>query len=135
MQPILGSTELALLGWSVLLVLLQVVLQASLASLEAGLPYALSARDDGRQPQGVLAGRAARALRNLLETYPLFVALALALIATGKTGGAGAIGAQVWFWARVLYIPVYLAGIPVVRTLVWAASIVGLLLMLYALWR
>ncbi len=60
METVLASTELALLRWSVLLVLAQIVLQGSSASLELGLRYAMSPRDEGRQPGGVLAGRAAR---------------------------------------------------------------------------
>ncbi len=61
------------------------------------------------------------------------MALALALAVTGKTGGLGATGAQVWFWARVVYVPIYAAGIPYLRTLVWTISAIGLILMLIAL--
>ena len=74
-----------------------------------------------------------RALKNLLETYPAFIALALALVVTGKTGGIGATGAWLWLLARVVYVVLYAAGIPVVRTLVWIASILGLVLMLIRL--
>ena len=77
--------------------------------------------------------RLLRALRNFLETYPAFIALALALVVTGKAGGLGATGAWLWLLARVLYVALYAAGIPLVRTLVWAASIVGLVLMLVRL--
>ena len=79
------------------------------------------------ESRSVIAGRLARALNNLLETYPAFVALALGLIVAGKTGGLGATGAWVWIVARVLYVFIYAAGIPVVRTLVWLVSIVGCL--------
>ena len=124
------STEMTLLGWSVVLLLVQVVLHASSAAMDLGLPYLLTPRDEARQPKSVIAGRFSRALWNLLETYPGFVALALALEVSGQSGGLGATGAQIWFWARVVYIPVYAFGIPVLRTLVWAASVVGLVLML-----
>ena len=49
---------------------------------------------------------------------------------TDRTGGIGAIGAWLWFGARIAYIPLYLFGIKYVRSLCWMASILGLLLML-----
>jgi uncharacterized MAPEG superfamily protein len=127
------STEIVLLAWSVVLLLVQIVLQASATAPELGLPYLLTARDEGRTAKGIYAGRFARALQNLLETYPAFVALALALVVTGKTGGLGAVGAHLWFWMRVVYVPAYAFGIPVVRTLIFTVSLVGLILMLIAL--
>ena len=132
MEAAVGSTELSVLGWSVVLLLLQVVAQATAAS-DLGPTYLLSPRDEYRESSSVIAGRLTRALNNLLETYPAFVALALGLIVAGKTGGLGATGAWVWIVARVLYVFIYATGIPVVRTLVWLASIIGLLLMLIRL--
>jgi uncharacterized MAPEG superfamily protein len=125
--------ELKLLGWSVVLVLLHIILQAASSSSELGLPYAMSSRDEGRQPRSLYAGRTSRALRNLLETYPVFVGLALALVISGKAGGVGEIGAEIYLAARVLYLIVYAAGVSVVRTLLWAASILGLIIMLVRL--
>ena len=61
------------------------------------------------------------------------MALALALVVTGKTGGIGATGAWLYLIARVVYVVLYASGIPVVRTLVWVASIIGLVLMLVRL--
>src|SRR3954452_15495755 len=122
--------ELKLLGWSVVVLLLHVVLQAASSSSELGLPYAMSPRDEGRQPRSVYAGRTRRALANLLETYPAFVGLALALVISGKAGGVGAIGAEIYLAARVLYLIVYAAGVSVVRTLFWSLSIFGLIMML-----
>ena len=122
----------AVLGWSVVLLLVQVVLQAS-AGLDLGPRYLFSPRDEKRESKVVVAGRLQRALRNFLETYPAFVALALALVVTGKAGGLGATGAWLWLVARVLYVAIYAAGIPVIRTIVWFASIIGLVLMLVQL--
>ena len=95
--------------------------------------YLVGARDEKRLSRNLVAARLLRALRNFLETYPAFIALALALVVTGKAGGLGATGAWLWLLARVLYVALYAAGIPLVRTLVWAASIVGLVLMLVRL--
>ncbi len=80
-----------------------------------------------------MAGRAQRALDNLKESYPAFIALALALAVSGRTGGLGATGAMLWFVARVVYHPLYLFGVPYVRSFAWIASMLGLLLMLIRL--
>ncbi|MEQ1951683.1 MAPEG family protein [Mesorhizobium yinganensis] len=131
MEPVAAaaSTEITVLTWSVVLLLVQVIVQAT-ATYDLGPKYLFSPRDEGRVSRSVVAGRLGRALRNLLETYPAFIALALMLVITGKAGGLGATGAWLWLAARVVYVIIYAAGVPVVRTLVWLVSIVGLLLML-----
>ena len=40
------------------------------------------------------------------------------------------LGAEVFFWSRLVYLVVYYAGIPVLRTAVWGVSIVGLAMMI-----
>jgi uncharacterized MAPEG superfamily protein len=129
MEAAAASTEITVLIWSVVLLLAQIVAQA-LSIYDFGPKYLLGSRDEDRQPKTVIAGRLHRALTNLLETYPAFIALVLALGVTGKTGGIAATGAWVWLAARVVYVPIYAAGIPVLRTLTWCVSIVGLLMML-----
>ena len=111
METAVASTELSLLGWSVILLLLQVVAQATAAS-DLGPTYLFSPRDEQRESKSVIAGRLGRALNNLLETYPAFVALALGLIVTGKTGGLGATGAWIWLIARVVYVSSTPPGFP-----------------------
>lgn len=132
MEEVRASTEIAVLAWSVILLILHVVVQATVSARDTGAPYALGARDEPRDVS-TLAHRLTRTLRNFLETYPAFVALALALAVTGKHGGLGATGALVWFWARVVYVPLYAAGTKGVRTAAWAVSMIGLVLMLVRL--
>ena len=81
----------------------------------------------------VAAGRLDRALKNLLETYPAFIAIVVALVVTGKTGGMAATGAWIWLAARVPYVFLYAGGVRAIRTLAWTVSIVGLVLMLIRL--
>lgn len=126
------STEITVLGWSVVLLIVHIVWQASSATMDTGLGYNMSARDTDRQVS-VISSRLNRALRNFLETYAAFVGLALALHVTGNAGGIGAVGAVLWLLARVAYVPIFAFGIARIRTAVWAASIVGLLLMLIRL--
>ncbi len=123
-------TELLLLGWSTVLLFAHVMLQGQLVTRERGTDWNAGPRDGDEKPLGPLAGRAARALANFQETYPIFVALALGLAVSGRTGGIGAIGAIIWFVARIVYIPLYLFGVKYVRSLCWLVSILGLLLML-----
>ncbi len=127
------STELIVLAWASVLVIVHIAVQAGLAVSEFGLPYALGPQDEERQATGVLAKRAKRAARNLLETFPVFVALSLALVVANKTGGIAATGALIWIWARVAYLAIYLLGIPYVRTLAWVTSLIGLIMMMIKL--
>ena len=129
MEAVAASTEISVLAWSVVLLLAQIVLQASvLGDLTPG--YLFSPRDEERKTNSVLAERLKRALHNLLETYPAFIALVVGLVATGKTGGMAATGALLWIICRVIYLVLYAAGVPIARTLIWHGSILGLLMML-----
>ncbi|KQM24652.1 MULTISPECIES: MAPEG family protein [unclassified Sphingomonas] len=125
--------ELTLLGWSVVLLVIAIMLQGQLATRELGVGWNAGPRDGDQHPTGAMAGRAQRALDNFKETYPAFIALALALAVSGRSGGLGATGALLWFVARIVYHPLYLFGVPYVRSLVWVASMFGLLLMLIRL--
>lgn len=126
------TTEITILGWSVVLLIVHIVVQTLFLVKDAGLGYAMSARD-GNPPLSDITKRLTHGLRNYIETYGAFIGLALALALTGKAGGAGATGAMIWFWARVVYVPVFAAGVPGLRTGVWAVSIVGLVMMLVRL--
>ena len=88
--------------------------------------YLFTSRDKPAAASGLLYGRATRALANYVENFTPFVAVALALIVTQRTGGSGALGATIWILARIVYIPLYLFGVVYARTAVWAISIVGL---------
>ena len=123
-------TEIVMLGVGVVLLLLQLFLQSIPATIEMGGDYKAGPRDEARVLRGVFAGRADRAFRNLLETFPAFAALALALVVTGRNGGLGALGAEVWVAMRILYVPLYFIQIPYLRSLVWFVSIFALVAML-----
>jgi uncharacterized MAPEG superfamily protein len=120
-------SELVCLELSVLLWLAHVLCRLLTARAEFGDAYLFSPRDEEKTPKGVACGRAERALANYVENLVPFVALDLALIATGHTGG---LGAMIWILGRIAYLPIYLAGIVYVRTAAWTISVVGLLMML-----
>lgn len=128
-----ASPFLPMIGWSVVLLMFHVLLQAFTVSAEAskslGASWNAGPRDQGFEPSGKFAGRATRASANFRETYPAFIGLALALALKGDVSAWGMGGAWLWLAGRVIYIPLYLAGIPYIRSLVWLASIAGLLTM------
>lgn len=122
---------MSILLWGVILIIVQIVAQTLVLIRDVGLMGALHSRDDHHAPASTLGGRLGRALRNVLETFPVLIALVVVATAMGKQGNATIIlGAQIWLFARIAYVPIYAAGIPVARTLVWTVSIVGLVLML-----
>ena len=91
----------------------------------------LSNRDNLPEPTP-LGGRAVRAATNTLENFVLFVALALTAHAAGLDNEA-MLGAQIFFWARVVYLPVYWAGITYLRSMIWGVGIAGLAMMLFVI--
>lgn len=125
--------ELKMLAWSVALGLVHVLLGAALVTRQRGLAWNVGARDATLPPPTGVAARVDRALRNFLETFPFFAAAALAVVVLERGDASTALGAQCYFWARLAYVPVYAAGIPYLRTLIWAVSIWGLLQLLWAL--
>jgi uncharacterized MAPEG superfamily protein len=127
------STELEILTWTIVVGLVQVVLATVFSVRERGLPWALSPRDDPGRPLGTAPSRLQRAQTNFLETFPFFAAAVLIADALDVHTTATVVGAHLYLWARVLYIPAYALGIPVARTLIWAASVVGIVLILVAL--
>ena len=123
-------SELTCLELSVLLWVAHILVQFFTTRAEFGDAYLLTPRDTEPVAKGLACGRATRALANYVENYGPFIAMALALIATGQSGGLGAAGATIWLLARIVYLPVYLMGIIYVRTVLWGISVVGLLMML-----
>jgi uncharacterized MAPEG superfamily protein len=124
--------ELMWLLWAVALTVVQMLVAVSGATLQVGLPMLASNRDG----MPVLTGwprRAERAHHNMLESLVLFAALVLVAVVAGKTNATTLLGAQIFFWARVAYAVVYPAGIPWLRTGVWAVSVVGLALIFFQL--
>jgi uncharacterized MAPEG superfamily protein len=123
--------EMALITW---ITLLAAALFRARSWTSPGMRIALGNRDN-LPPVTPFAGRAARTANNTMENFVLFAVIALVAQAAGKTSPQLVRGAEIFFWARVAYVPVYYAGVSYVRTIVWAVSIVGLGSMVVALFR
>lgn len=122
------SIEMTLLIWSTAVAAAYIVVQSAFYRLDHGVIYAGSARDNERAPN-ILNARADKALRNFLETYGLFIALAVATELTGRSDGLTQWGGAIWLAMRVLYLPAYISGIPFLRSGIWMVSAAGLVMM------
>lgn len=124
------SNEVLLLVLSTTLFGSYIAVQSLLYRADVGMMYAATARDDDREP-GLYAKRADRALRNLLETYAVFVALSVATELSGHADWLTFWGGWTWFVARWAYLPLYVFGVFMVRSLVWCVSAIGLAMMFF----
>ena len=127
-----GSIEIRMLCWSVVLGLAQLVIATTLATRDQGLAYNIGPRDSAGPPVTRLTARFERAFGNFRQTFVYFAVAVLVVTALGKNSPASALGAQLYFWSRLAYVPVYAAGITGLRTAIWTASIVGLVMVLLA---
>jgi uncharacterized MAPEG superfamily protein len=120
------TLELKMLVWSAALALVQMIVALVAAIAQVGLLPLIGNREKLPALEG-WAGRAQRAQRNMLENLVVFTALVLVAHLAGKTNAVTALGAQLFFWGRLAYAPVYVIGIPWLRTGLWAISFVGML--------
>jgi len=126
------TTELTMLAWTLVLALVQVFLPILGKTRSYGPKWNAGPRDEQVPPPDAITGRLDRAQRNLYETLPLFIGAVLIAHVADRNGAATALGAQLYFWARVLYVPLYALGIPYIRSLVWGVSLAGLLMIFAA---
>lgn len=100
----------------------------------ARLKLALGSRDV-QPPLSPVGARAERALTNMHEALPVFMAIALLLVVRGVNDGLAIQGAWIFLVSRILYVPAYLAGVFGIRSIIWIVSWVGLVMMIIALIR
>lgn len=124
--------ELTILGWTLVLAIVQILLPAMFRNCETGLAYNASARDEEGPPVGKITGRLMRAQKNLFETLPLFIAAVLIIHVTNSYSETTRLGAMLYLAGRVIYIPLYALGVPYLRSLVWLGSMIGLGLLIAA---
>lgn len=120
------TVEITMLFWASVLGLVQVGAYGIAYVRQEGLQA--TGMQDAPRPAMGFAGRMERALRNFLETFPIFAAVVLAVSMTERTNFWSEIGAQIYFWARLGYLPAYAAGLLWVRTLIWLIATVGIAL-------
>lgn len=129
------AVELKILAWSCVLLMVHIFAAAHFKTKQYGAKWNVGARDEALPPLEPVAGRLVRAQANFLETYPIAIVTLLGVVVAGRTNEWTAIGGWLWLSARTVYLPLYAAGVPVVRTFVHLIGLIGLILVFQALIR
>jgi uncharacterized MAPEG superfamily protein len=124
--------ELRYLAYTLVLAVAQILWAAGERTQATGLSWNMGPRDDPPTPS-VRAARLGRAQANLYETLPLFAAAVIIAKIAGREGWMTVYGTALYFWGRVAYVPLYAFGVPVVRSVAWGVSLLGLFLVIAAL--
>ena len=126
------TPELTYVGLAVILAVVQIFLPATGRTMQFGPKWNAGPRDEVMPPVTPLTGRLERAQANLYETLPLFIGAVLVAHVAGEDGFLTYWGASLYFWARVVYVPLYAFGIPL-RGLAFIVSLIDLLMILASL--
>lgn len=122
--------ELTVLALAAVLALAHIMIAINLKTRQYGTAWNMGARDEALPPLGPVAGRLERARDNYMETLPVAVIALFGVLLAGKANEVTAIAGWVWLGARVIYLPLYWAGVPKVRTYVWGVALIALLVLL-----
>lgn len=125
--------EIRILAYAAILLMVHIFAEGHFKTKQYGTKWNTGARDEELPPLNPVAGRLGRARGNFQETLPVAMIALLGVVLADKTSFWTALGGWMWLGARIVYLPLYWAGVPVVRTLVWAVGFAGLVLVLGAL--
>ena len=124
------SFELHCLAWACLLGLAHIFIAGNARSKELGVKWNMGARDEKVKNLSPLTQRLLRAQSNFFETFPLFASAVLIVAVSHSYSVYSYWGSLIYLLTRIIYLPLYALGIPVVRTITWLLSIAGILLVL-----
>ena len=127
------AVELKILSLGALLLFVHIFTATRFKTAQYGRKWNVGARDEELPPPNAMTGRTMRAQANFQETFPIAIVALLGVVIAGKTSPTTALGGWIWLGARVVYLPLYAAGIPVIRTIVFVVSMVGLVMVLWPL--
>ena len=125
--------DLIMVAFTLILALIQIGLAGMARTAELGAKWNAGPRDGETPPPGKMAGRLMRAQANLFETLPLFIGAVLISQVADKSGPLTMWGAHLYFFGRVIYLPLYAFGVPYLRSLVWLVATAGLVMVIAAL--
>jgi uncharacterized MAPEG superfamily protein len=125
--------ELKILALGAVLLFIHIFTATRFKTAQYGRKWNVSARDEALPPPNPISGRTMRAQANFLETFPIAIVALLGVVIANRTSQTTAIGGWIWLGARVIYLPLYAAGVPVIRTIVWTVGMVGLSMVLWPL--
>ena len=117
--------ELRIAALGAVLLFIHIFVAVRFKTTQYGRKWNVSARDEALPAANPVTGRLMRAQANFLETFPIAAVALLGVVIAGRTSEWTAIGGWIWLGARLVYLPLYWAGIPVIRTIVWTISMAG----------
>jgi len=125
--------EIRIAALGAVLLVVHIVIATQAKNMQYGAKWNIGPRDDAVPTQSPITGRLARAQANFLETFPIAIVALLGVVIANRTSESTALGGWIWLSARVIYVPLYWAGVPVIRTICWGVSIVGLAMVIWPL--
>lgn len=125
--------EIRVLAGAVILGIVQIFAAIHLITKQRGVQWNMGPRDQKMPDVTGVAGRLDRASKNFLETFAFFAAAVLMVTEMKVNNSISALGAEIYLLARIAYVPAYALGATGTRTAIWAASMVGLFMVLSAL--
>ena len=126
------TIELTMLAWSIVLGLVHVLATGQASNMQHGVQYGLGPRDEQKPLTGI-PGRVSRSFANFMQTFPFFAAAVLTAHLAGRHSWLTLWGVQLYFWARLVYVPLYVAGVPGVRSVAFMVALAGIVMLLVAL--
>jgi uncharacterized MAPEG superfamily protein len=127
------AVELKILALGALLLFIHIFIATRFKTAQYGRKWNVSARDAVLPEPNPVSGRLIRAQANLQETFPIAIVALVGVVVAGKTSAMTELGGWIWLGARIVYLPLYWAGIPVIRTIVWTIGIIGLAIVIWPL--
>jgi uncharacterized MAPEG superfamily protein len=120
-----------LIAAAMLALLLTLPVGAARSQVPGGLEWGLGNRHEPLLNQVAWGERANRAHLNLIENLPSYAIVVLVAHVIGATNQITMIGGIIFLVGRLLHAVIYIAGIPKLRTAVFVASQVGILIYLW----
>ena len=127
------DVEIKILALGSLLLFIYIFTATRFKTQQYGREWNVGARDAALPPPNPISGRTMRAQANFLETFPIAIVALLGVVVAERTSATTVLGGWIWLGARVVYLPLYAAGVPVVRTIVWTVSMIGIAMVLWPL--
>ncbi len=125
--------ELRIAAFGALLLFVHIFVATRFKTAQYGRKWNAGARDETLPPAEPVTGRLMRAQANFEETFPIAIVALIGVVVAQRTGPLTALGGWIWLGARIVYLPLYAAGVPYVRTLVYVIAMIGLGMVLWPL--
>ena len=127
------AIELKILALGALLLVVHIFTATRFKTAQYGRKWNVGARDEALPPPTPVTGRTMRAQANFEETFPIAIVALFGVVLANRTSELTALGGWIWLGARIIYLPLYAFGVPVIRTVAFVISMIGLGMVLWPL--